>query len=293
MKPYFLQFLFMLCCIFYGRAFNVCAEESTNSGSITPELRRAANMTGGKVYHISSVGNAAITAFDLYLQTSKRKIITLGSIQLGKRNFTVKSVWIDSNCTTIRLGILIPTPDFELVLWDPKGNHYKPDVKKDNTKCYEYDNMKYYEITAPQRGVWGLGIFAKNTNAEKVALTYYAIADTSVSAAAKVKPAVSGKKIILTSVSNHKGMITGAKVSASISHAVQGRKFITLYDDGKHNDDKADDGIYGNTVNCQAAGKYTVICFVEGKDQFGGPFYRQTLPEYISIPETQNKLVRQ
>ena len=292
MKSYFLQFLLMLCCIFYGRVFNVCAEESTNSGSITPELRRAVEMTGGKVYHISSVENAAKTAFDLYLQTSKRKIIELGSIQLSKRNFTVKSVWIDSNCTTIRLGILTPSPEFELVLWDPSGNHYKPDVKKNNIKYSKYDNMKYYEITAPQRGVWGLGIFAKNTNAEKVALTYYAIADTSVSAAAKVKPAVSGKKIILTSVSNHKGMITGAKVSASISHTVQGRKFITLYDDGKHNDGKADDGVYGNSFNCQP-GKYVIICFVEGKDQFGGPFYRQTLPEYISIPETQNKLVRQ
>ena len=293
MKSFFLQFLFMLCCVFCIRTFNVYAENGTSSGRITPELRRAADMTGGKIYHVSSAENAAKAAFDLYLQTSQRKIITTGSVYLTKRKFTVKSVWIDSSCTTIRLGIITPTPDFELVLWDPKGNHYKPDVKKNNIKCYEYDNMKYYEITAPTRGVWGLGIFAKNTNAEKTALTYYAIANTSIATVTKIKTADSGEKNILVTVRNHQGNITGAKVSASIRHATQGRKFITLYDDGKHNDKKASDGVYGNMLNCQTPGKYSITCFIEGKDRFGGPFYRQTLPEYINIPETRNNTMGQ
>ena len=87
MKSFFLQFLFMLCCVFCIRTFNVYAENGTSSGRITPELRRAADMTGGKIYHVSSAENAAKAAFDLYLQTSQRKIITTGSVYLTKRKY--------------------------------------------------------------------------------------------------------------------------------------------------------------------------------------------------------------
>ena len=67
--------------------------------------------------------------------------------------------------------------------------------------------------------------------------------------------------------------VTGATVKATVDRT--GEK-LTLFDDGKHNDNAANDGIYGGLIkNTFAAGGYNVIVDAEGTAPLVGQFKRR------------------
>lgn len=94
---------------------------------------------------------------------------------------------------------------------------------------------------------------------------------------------------VLTTLTDRKGPVRGAKVVASVDHPDGKTDTLQLFDDGNHGDGTANDGIYGNLYtrttiasptaqpdngSTSANGSYSVRVDASGKDNFGAAFGR-------------------
>ena len=79
--------------------------------------------------------------------------------------------------------------------------------------------------------------------------------------------------------------VSGAVVTATIRSPNQELdETLLLYDDGAHDDGKADDGLYGNRYLLQLPGSYTVKAVADGKDNQGEPFVRYATRSFYVRP---------
>ena len=79
--------------------------------------------------------------------------------------------------------------------------------------------------------------------------------------------------------------IAGATVVATIKAPVaQFDQALTLYDDGKHADGAAADGLYGNLYQLGYPGSYTVKAIAEGLDNADRPFTRYVTRSFYVLP---------
>jgi hypothetical protein len=79
--------------------------------------------------------------------------------------------------------------------------------------------------------------------------------------------------------------VAGAVVSVTIRSPNQEYdEALQLFDDGKHGDEKADDGLYGNKYVLELPGSYTVKAVAQGKDNQGEPFTRYATRSFYVRP---------
>jgi Mg-chelatase subunit ChlD len=79
--------------------------------------------------------------------------------------------------------------------------------------------------------------------------------------------------------------VVGATVSATIKAPLSDfNEQIMLYDDGKHDDGDADDGLYGGHYLLQYPGSYTVKTVASGQDNNREPFRRYQTRSFYVIP---------
>ena len=244
------------------------------------------DMCGGKYYYAATDEDLEDIYFELSARSSKQQILVKENDTVGNDKIIIKTATVDTSATSVRLGINWTNGDLDLVLWDPNGNYYDSSVNSEYIKFISTGTSEYYEITAPAKGVWGLGVVGNDVRGDEEAFDYYAIANSSIEAnlefdATRVAP---NQQISVNCiVKNGDNNVLGASVYAKVLDSKGDYEFVDLFDDGMHGDGIANDGVYGNIISKDSAGVYKVTGYVEGNATMGDVFYRQTVEEQFQV----------
>jgi hypothetical protein len=174
----------------------------------------------------------------------------------------------------------------ELRLFDPDG---KPvDAAYPSTVHLQDATHEQFRIGTPAKGTWRVEIW----NTDKTAFPEYlavlsAHSDVNMWLLFGLPPAertVGVDMPVNVALADYKP-VAGAVVSVTIRSPNQELdSVLQLYDDGKHKDGEADDGLYGNIYPLQMAGSYTVKAIAEGRSNEGEPFTRYATRSFYVRP---------
>ena len=261
----------------YGSAY-------TRSISVLQEI---VEELGGKYYFAENDEELERMFFDLAAATGGRKFIfnSEDSVTAGKAD--VFTVTVDSTTTMLRLGANWKTVNaLELIAIDPDGNTFTTSVNSPLMKYSSMDDESYYEISAPTIGTWAFGVIGADGLSGTENYTAYALAMSPISADLSVSNTVNGvnqKVTVSLTVKNDETPITGATAHADILRPDGTTETLDLYDDGKHGDGVANDGVYANFTKQTAGGVYKVTGVAEGELASGDVFRRQTVQEQFKV----------
>ncbi len=261
----------------YGNAY-------TRSISVLQEI---VEELGGKYYFAENDKDLEQMFFDLAAATGGRKFVfnSEDSVTVGKAD--VFTVTVDSTTTMLRLGANWKTVNaLELVAIDPDGNYFTTSVNSPLMKYSSTSDTGYYEISAPTIGTWAFGVIGADGLTGTENYTAYALATSPLSADMSFSATVNGvnqKVGVSLTVKNGDTAVIGATAHADILRPDGTTETLDLYDDGKHGDGAANDGVYANFTKQTAGGVYKVAGVVEGKLSSGDTFRRQTVQEQFKI----------
>lgn len=169
-------------------------------------------------------------------------------------------------------------------LFDPNGNQVKPG----GGVIFQSDlTHQQYRVKTPMPGVWVVDLRTREKQANYLFMLS-AWSPTTMHLAFGLPPEqrVSGAQIpILAILADYKA-ITGAEVWARVqgpnSDLVQ---TLQLFDDGAHQDGRANDGVYGNLfTRAYWAGQYLVKATGWGVNNFGESFIRHKTGGFTILP---------
>ena len=174
----------------------------------------------------------------------------------------------------------------ELRLYYPDGQLVKEtDPRVTRIQDTTHDQ---YRIATPPSGTWRVEIYnpGEITDPEYLAVLS-AHSDTQMWLLLGLTPIDRVVDMVLpvnVVLADH-DPIAGAVVTASIrAPNEQFDQVLTLYDDGHHEDGKANDGLYGSLYNLDYAGSYTIKTVATGKDNNGEPFERYATRSFYVLP---------
>jgi Mg-chelatase subunit ChlD len=144
-----------------------------------------------------------------------------------------------------------------------------------------------FRIGTPAKGTWRVVIQNSGKDPSEYLAVLSAHSDVNMWLLFGLPPserAVGAGMPIHVALVDHKA-VTGAVISTTIRSPNQEfDETLLLYDDGKHDDREADDGLYGNKYLLQMAGTYTVKAVAEGRDNQGDPFTRYATRSFYVRP---------
>lgn len=191
-------------------------------------------------------------------------------------------VLIDTSIGHMRFSIFWRVGDLDVTLIQPDGTLINPTVAdSDRYISFSTDSFaEEYGIQAPQAGLWTVKISAKSTpvSGSHYMLEASAFAATRISANFDQEEYSAGDPIKLS-----------ASIEDSISAAPKGPEYIygvrwqvivegptrtqysfELYDDGRHGDGAAEDGVYANVFEeTLLSGKYNFYIQISGLNNRG------------------------
>lgn len=173
----------------------------------------------------------------------------------------------------------------EMTLTDPDGNQVKagyPGMRFRNDATHQQ-----YRIQDPRGGAWVVDLRTKEQAANYLFILS-ARSETTLHLAFGLPPEqrVIGARLPILAVLSDERPIVGAEVWA----LVQGpnsdlTQTLQLFDDGSHQDGRADDGVYGNLfIQTKAAGAYVVKASGWGKNNNGEEFARHRTGGFTILP---------
>jgi pimeloyl-ACP methyl ester carboxylesterase len=156
--------------------------------------------------------------------------------------------------------------DLTLTLTSPSGVQiYPSDVA---ITYYDSNFNEGYIIQNPEPGIWTVNITAVNVSSKGVDYTILTILETNLTFSIGLsKYQYIPKELInvTANLTNNGGAILGASVTAKIYNPDNLTQNVTLYDDGLHNDNLSNDGVYGNTyTNTTLSGIYDITVSANG-----------------------------
>jgi hypothetical protein len=112
-------------------------------------------------------------------------------------------------------------------------------------------------------GIWKLKL--ENTGGEEtiVLVAGWTNSDSSLFALTAGKPNAAGQVGLQAKLSNNDAPVLNAKITARINNAAE----ILFYDDGRHADGTAGDGVYGATTEKLGSGDYSIEAKAETNGQ--------------------------
>jgi hypothetical protein len=170
-----------------------------------------------------------------------------------------------------------------MILTDPGGSivkHAPPDVRELTDATHHQ-----FRVLDPKPGVWVVDL---RTNCANYLFTLSARSQTSMHLGFGLPPAerTVGSKIPILVVLADEKPILGAMVVAVVQGPdVEIRQTVELYDDGRHMDGDADDGVYGGVFTMtKMAGQYLVKATAWGTNNNGEGFVRHRTGGFAVLP---------
>ncbi len=191
-----------------------------------------------------------------------------GKINLGEE----KSHEIPISSTNeLSIRLLWLEGDLNLTLTTPNGTLINPSfaVNDTNITYYSDENLTIegYDIKTPESGIWGVNVSATNISEEEN-YTIMTFLDTNITLSLqrqKYQYNPNEPINITANLSYGCEAITNASVIAKIQKSDYTTENITLYDDGLHGDNQANDGIYANEyTNTSLWGTYDITVTAMG-----------------------------
>lgn len=174
----------------------------------------------------------------------------------------------------------------ELRLFDPDGNLVK-DGDPGVTRLQDATHDQF-RIATPQRGIWRVELHhvGKEAPSEYLAvLSGHSNVNMWLLFGLIPRDRVIEMRMPINVALADHDPIAGAMVTATIKAPNEEfSQVLPLYDDGGHEDGKADDGLYGNVYDLDYAGSYTVKAVATGKDNQGEPFERYLTRSFYVLP---------
>lgn len=186
-----------------------------------------------------------------------------GSLELGE---TIShKVEIDPTIYMATFTVTWTTGTLELKLIRPDGSEVDPadpDVFHKKEATYET-----YEIRHPMAGEWTMEITATSTSSS-VSYTATVTAGTNLTIhmyTDKDEYLLNEPIKLIAALTKAGEPITEAAVSATVERPDAAIDYLSLYDDGKHGDGIALDGVYANYYcNTNVSGSYTINIYASG-----------------------------
>jgi len=172
----------------------------------------------------------------------------------------------------------------DLQLFRPDGSQVK--VGDPGVEYHEDSTHKQFRILNPPAGMWVVRITESESPSEYIAFLS-GRTPLTLRFAFGLPPEqrfVGAKLPLIAFLSDYKG-IAGATVKVYIlgpGRDVQAA--VTLYDDGAHDDGRADDGIYANSYTLPTVGIYSAKVYAEGTDNDGNFFERHLTRGFSVLP---------
>ncbi|MFQ5649410.1 MAG: alpha/beta fold hydrolase [bacterium] len=284
-------------------------------------LSNIASQTGG-TFHFSPSADELQKIY-LQIQGKLRGQQTIASNEgtISQNQSVSYSVPLDGLTSQAVFSMLFEGSDVDLELVAPSGSRITPQVaSSDPDITYnEGDTYDFYTVSAPQDGEWTLKITGVDVPTPE---TFF----TSVQVNSQLKMEVfpdkeeysAGEAILLSARLQENGdTIAGASVTVEVvapSSSVTlyrlarheaddddprltwmgdnaAPQFVastfTLFDDGRHGDGQANDGVYANRfTNTASDGSYTFTVEASGLASQGGAFRREAILSTIVTPAT-------
>jgi len=162
--------------------------------------------------------------------------------------------------------------DLDLSLTTPSGTLIDPSVAESDPNIIYYDDeditVEGYTVQNPEAGIWQVDIVAVDISGEGEHYTVMTFLETTVTLSlnlARYQYDPGDEVNITAELKRGQTAMTEASVTAEIRRPDESDESITLYDDGLHNDNEADDGIYANNyANTDMRGTYGITVTAYG-----------------------------
>jgi len=211
------------------------------------------------------------------IQTVYNKIITRiigGSIILSYNGYInplqkilLPCFYIDNTISELTVSGNLQGSSITLVLNDPNGNVFDPYTTNEDITYQESETFVFYKIKNPTIGQWNIEVTGTDIPKAGETFNVSVTADTPVYAnMLPLEPTYSTGETVIIGINlkekiseNKFSEITGAEVSANIISPDGTSIAITLYDDGTHGDNSANDGVYTyQYTELNAVGNYFI-----------------------------------
>jgi PKD repeat protein len=162
-----------------------------------------------------------------------------------------------------------PVGTLNLILNAPSGRLVEPyAVEIDlNVTHYSDEHMESYSIQNPETGIWKANIAAANIT-EEGQYTLMTLLNTTVTLTLDWQRSqydIFESMLIRANLANGNESIMNASIDAKILKPDDTIETMVLYDDGLHNDNQTNDGIYANTfTNASLWGSYHITLAANG-----------------------------
>ncbi|NMG83780.1 MAG: hypothetical protein GIS02_06220 [Methanosarcinales archaeon] len=161
--------------------------------------------------------------------------------------------------------------DLNLTLTTPSGRQINSSFAANETNTTYYSDedltIEGYEIKNPEQGIWSLNVTAVNISGEEnYTIMTFLNTNTTLSLSLQKYQYYPNEPVnITTNLSYGCEAITNAFVTTNMKRPDDTIETIIIYDDGLHNDNKSNDGIYANTyTNTSLWGTYDITVTASG-----------------------------
>ncbi len=257
-------------------------------------MKRISEQTGGEYYPTP-------TEKDLHqiyekIAAKVRGLGTAGEFtaKMGTGDVLSVPVKIDSSMKKAIFSTSWPGSNVDLILHRPDGSMIDPSVAASDP-AIEYSSgstYKIYKVTDPEPGTWNMNLTATDMpdGGEDVYVTVRAESTLSMSLSTDKGQYNQGEIVkIVANLSDAGTQITGADVNVNITLPYSNIEPLTLYDDGRHGDGEAQDGVYANYfTNTSLKGDYKVKATSTGSLSDGSLFTRIEEVSFEIIPGTSS-----
>jgi len=273
-------------------------------------MSRIASETGGDYYYVPLTGLVAQSAARpeaveaVYPSTLANRLADVykATAETGARQ---QRLWEAVGTATVKqpVELAIPVPDglpegiftanwahsyayVAVSLYDADGKLV--DCKAAGVQCRTDPTHVQWRIATPKPGTWRMVILAQETSTEYLAMLsgYSPIQMWLGFGLSRLDRTVRTPIPILVTLVDEKP-IRGAVVTATIvGPNADLNQTLPLYDDGKHNDGRDGDGVYGNLyTRTYLPGSYVVKAQAEGKSNSGDYFLRYRTGSFYVLPQ--------
>jgi peptidoglycan/xylan/chitin deacetylase (PgdA/CDA1 family) len=177
---------------------------------------------------------------------------------------------LDSTVSAATFNVSWQGSDLDLVLYRPDGTRVDPAraLVDSRVKYAERDTYEYYTVSQADAGAWVMVVSSVSVppEGEKYTITVEGETDLALFAFTDKAEYQLGEWIgIRAELMNAENRMSGASAMARVRRPDASVDDLTLYDDGMHGDENANDGFYANAYgNTSLRGSYEITVTATG-----------------------------
>lgn len=230
----------------------------------------------GAMYHPAKFEGNSAPEKDISDDPNEKNILETGIKLQPNQTTEIDVPVIDSS----RMAIVIYAPaGVSATLTDTSGSI----VGKNLAGTPEAEGtFRTITVNKPIRtGTWKLKLENRDAKEAEIAVTAFANTNPLALAVSAGNPTAANQVLLQAKLTNNGAPVANAKVTAKINNATE----ITFFDDGKHGDAAANDGVYGATTEKLAEGDY----MAETKAETNNVTLQSSIAFSIGAAKTGNK----